>query len=255
MQGVVKTFLPEKQYGFIKGDDRKDYFFHINDLQLRSDADRIGEGVVLTFDQKATPKGYSAIKIALPDQKVAVKFAVPDETYFSKRGSYKGWETVDSADWTVHGSSRHSPDEARSQMLNHARLIGANAVIYAEYYKTTGSEPGTGRGTHYYTIHNFRARPVNIGKRSVSGVSTEALTGINARATEMKSFLLNKTKNSSEKTMAIWLVALLVSVLSALGAAQGSVGIGGYVMAGVVLLLTFMFNHSTDYDWWLEKHS
>ena len=27
MQGEIKTYLPDKHYGFIKGDDSKDYFF------------------------------------------------------------------------------------------------------------------------------------------------------------------------------------------------------------------------------------
>ena len=28
MKGTITTYLPEKLYGFIKGDDGKDYFFH-----------------------------------------------------------------------------------------------------------------------------------------------------------------------------------------------------------------------------------
>ena len=28
MKGTISTYLPEKQYGFIKGEDGKDYFFH-----------------------------------------------------------------------------------------------------------------------------------------------------------------------------------------------------------------------------------
>lgn len=29
MQGKIKTFSADKGFGFIKGDDEKDYFFHI----------------------------------------------------------------------------------------------------------------------------------------------------------------------------------------------------------------------------------
>lgn len=69
MRGIVKTYLPEKQYGFIKGDDGKDYFFHYSSFVNKNDVDKVYEDLYLDFEQKATPRGYSAVKIKLLDPK------------------------------------------------------------------------------------------------------------------------------------------------------------------------------------------
>jgi len=69
----------------------------------------------------------------------------------------------------VYGSSRHSPDEAKEDMIDGAESIGANTLLDTQYYKTTGSERGTGQGTHYYTIHNFKGRAANIARKSPNG--------------------------------------------------------------------------------------
>jgi len=63
MQGVVKTFLPEKKYGFIRGDDGKDYFFHTKSFVSAKDVKNICEASRVKFDQAATPKGYQAKKM------------------------------------------------------------------------------------------------------------------------------------------------------------------------------------------------
>jgi len=255
MTGIVKTYLQEKQYGFIKGDDGKDYFFHTKNIQHRSDVDRIGEGVALSFEQKATPKGYSAVKVALLDPDTAIKYAVPQEVFFSKSSAVKGWETLEAAGWDVCGSTRESPDAAKRMMLRHAGLLGANAVVDAEYFKTTGSEPGTGKGTHYYTIHNFRGRLANIGRRSLSGVTKDELLGIDSRAEQMKAGLIEDTKASHEKYVSVWVVMLCIAVIAGLIAWQGTgeVRLAGMAVAAASLVLTLLFNGWTDYAWWLEK--
>jgi cold shock CspA family protein len=63
--GVIKTYLPEKKYGFIKGDDGKDYFFHQNAFKDKKQIAMISEEAYVSFDQKATPKGYRAVDITL----------------------------------------------------------------------------------------------------------------------------------------------------------------------------------------------
>ncbi len=168
MTGILKSYSNEKEYGFIKGNDNNDYFFHIKSLKNRQDISSLCTGVTLSFDQKVTPKGYSAINIVV-DNKISIGYSIPDTVYTSKSGEVKGWEIVETSKWVIHGSSRLSPDDAKNMMLIRANKIGANCVIYMDYYKTTGSELGTGKGTYYYSIHNFRGRAVNIGVTTVNG--------------------------------------------------------------------------------------
>ena len=60
MKGTVKFFNTEKEFGFITGEDGKDYFVHKKDLQA---------GVILskddavTFDTEKGDKGIKAAKV------------------------------------------------------------------------------------------------------------------------------------------------------------------------------------------------
>jgi len=61
MKGTVKFFSNEKEYGFITGEDGKDYFVHKSDL---------GEGMNLdkddsvTFETEKSDRGMKAVKVA-----------------------------------------------------------------------------------------------------------------------------------------------------------------------------------------------
>lgn len=244
---MIKTYLDEKNYGFIKGDDNKDYFFHKSNID-KHDVNKICEGALVTFDQKATPKGYSAVKISISSGS-NMKYMIPDEIYTSKSDRINGWEIIDISNWLVHGSSRNSPDEAKRSMLHGIDLVNANAALYMEYYKTTGSEAGTGNGTHYYTIHNFRGRPANIGKRSLTGnFSKNDLVRINENAKKLKSELIMKTNAAKNKRLIFWLVLLSIIGLTWLINKDIAVPVSiGLIVVG------FFLSHATDYDSWLEE--
>jgi CspA family cold shock protein len=54
-QGIVKTFFPEKGFGFIKPDDgRDDVFFHVNQVQ-NSASPRVDQRV--SFDLRESDNG------------------------------------------------------------------------------------------------------------------------------------------------------------------------------------------------------
>lgn len=245
MKGTIRTYLPEKQYGFIKGDDGKDYFFHESEFQDKSHIGNLCEEAFVCFEQKATPKGYKAKNCALINPSEVHAFAVPDEFITSRSDSVKGWDVIEHGRWIVHGTSRDSPDAARRDVVDNAKRIGANALISLEYYKTTGSEAGTGRGTHHYTIHNFRGRAVTLGKRnSKGGYSKDDLLGLNERAGYLKGTLTAQTDASKRKRNIVWM-AILIFSLFALGTAP--------VLIIVLLIVGFIFGRSTNYDWWLES--
>ena len=66
MKGTVKKFDKEKGYGFITGEDQKDYFFHYS--QLVMDGFKTAEvGQKVSFDEAATDKGLRANNIHFED--------------------------------------------------------------------------------------------------------------------------------------------------------------------------------------------
>jgi len=247
LTGIIKTYLEDKNYGFIKGDNGKDYFFHKSNIN-KADFNKIFDGALVSFDEKATPKGYNAIKISINSPSSA-KYNTPDTVYTSKHNTIKGWENVDVSNWVVHGSSRNSPDEAKMDMIEGAKLLDANALLNVQYYKTTGSEPGTGTGTYYYTIHNFKGQVANIGKKSLTGeFSKDELTGINERAKALKKHLVEKTNSAKIKRLIFWLILFIIIGITWFTHKDIAI----FVSAGV-LFLGFILSHATNYDSWLEE--
>ncbi|MCG3687031.1 cold shock domain-containing protein [Aliarcobacter butzleri] len=213
MIGTVTSYLADKNYGFIKGEDGKDYFFHDSSLKDKKDINKLCEDLILEFDQKATPKGYSAINISLLDNDITLKYNVPDIILISKKDEIRGWEVIEESDWLITGTSRESPDSAKEDLKDKANVIGANAIFYTNYYKTTGSEAGTGRGTHHFTIHNYVGRAVNIGKKSPNGkYSVQDLTFISKHASELKDYYENKNKKARMYRIIFWLIVILIFI-------------------------------------------
>ena len=248
MTGVIKTYLPDKNYGFIKGDDNKDYFFHNSSIN-KNDLHKICDGALVTFEQKATPKGYSATKILINSDS-NIKYKIPDDIYTSKNNYIKGWENVFISNWIVHSSSRKSPDEAKREIIESAKLVGANSILNLEYYKTTGSEPGTGYGTYYFTIHNFKGQLVNIGKKSLNGeYSKEDLSKIDTYAQELKEKLKEKTEEARVKRIYFWIFIICSIAVSWIVTNN----ILASIISLVLLMLGYILSHATDYDSWLEE--
>jgi len=60
MKGKVKFFNRTKEFGFITGDDGKDYFVHITGLVGISS---LNENDVVEFDTEQGEKGLKAVKV------------------------------------------------------------------------------------------------------------------------------------------------------------------------------------------------
>lgn len=144
MNGAITSFLPGKGYGFIHGDDGQDYFFHVRDLVGGSAAASLHDGMRLRFDPIPTAKGYRAKSVR------ALEYADGQEN--------AAQQMLERSDWLVQGSSRLSPQAAWQDALEHAKQLGADDLVEQEYFKTTGSEPGTGQGVHHFTVHHWRGR-------------------------------------------------------------------------------------------------
>lgn len=67
MKGSVKWFSDEKGYGFIAGDDGRDYFAHFSGI-LQDGFKSLAEGQRVSFDLEDTEKGPKAINITVLEE-------------------------------------------------------------------------------------------------------------------------------------------------------------------------------------------
>lgn len=122
--GVVTSFLSDKGYGFIKGDDGNDYHFKRRDV--------LGELPPLTaarvaFDAQATARGYSAVKVIVRGQALTM-WADPESFVVSEQDGIPGLDILyvySSPCWTT--ATLH--DQARQQLVDIAKTYGANGVL------------------------------------------------------------------------------------------------------------------------------
>lgn len=250
MEGIVNSFLPSKGYGFLRGDDGRDYFVHHSDIVGEH---AVIEGQRVAFEESATPKGYRARRVCPVKLAGATGYVLPDDVLTTRHTTIKGWEVLVESRWVVGGSSRESPDAAMRTLQERARRIGATAVLEVEYSKTRGAESGSGHGTHYFTIHHFDGRPVVVGKPSVHGNHRmDALVGLDERAARLKQELAARTRLS--RIIATLVAACIFVALGPMGLlASGTptlVGLFVFVFATILSIVLWTLI-AKDHDSWL----
>jgi len=62
--GTVKKVVSDRGFGFITGEDGKDYFFHRDNLVPPLSFDRLDGGELVTYEVEAGPKGPRATQVA-----------------------------------------------------------------------------------------------------------------------------------------------------------------------------------------------
>jgi CspA family cold shock protein len=58
--GTIKKVVSDRGFGFISGEDAKEYFFHRDGLDRSLDFDRLVGGERVQFDVEQSPKGARA---------------------------------------------------------------------------------------------------------------------------------------------------------------------------------------------------
>ena len=61
--GTVKRVISDRGFGFIAGEDGKEYFFHRDGLAPSMDFDSLVGGESVTFETEQNPKGPRAVRV------------------------------------------------------------------------------------------------------------------------------------------------------------------------------------------------
>ena len=61
--GTIKKVIADRGFGFITGEDGKDYFFHRDGLAASLDFDRVSGGEAVEFDLQSSQRGPRAVNV------------------------------------------------------------------------------------------------------------------------------------------------------------------------------------------------
>jgi CspA family cold shock protein len=64
--GTIKRVVSDRGFGFIAGEDEKEYFFHRDGLESSLDFDRLVGGETVEFEPEQSPKGPRAKQVRKP---------------------------------------------------------------------------------------------------------------------------------------------------------------------------------------------
>lgn len=129
-EGSIVSYVPEKGYGFIKGNDGNSYHFKKADLQAGEDAP--GAGSQVQFEAVATDRGFSAVQvksIAAPLE----MWATPQNFLVTEHSTFSDAEIVFTYDIPCFAMAELH-DEARQRLIDVAVSFGATGLIHLRSY-------------------------------------------------------------------------------------------------------------------------
>ncbi|WP_165311115.1 cold-shock protein [Vibrio ziniensis] len=176
MKGKLVSYVHDKKYGFVKGEDGESYFFHASSLIDKTNESKLVKGVIVEFDPVPTPKGLSAKRASIPD----VLFSLNLVDFFITKSSKPKYGDV------VHQSTIATKffkdlDEAKAHLKDLAEKVGANAVLNLKHEKDTFSN-----GNYKYTVHAFTADLAIVTEKvpcTFEGEARNSLDWIKSRRT------------------------------------------------------------------------
>ncbi|MDR3163252.1 MAG: cold shock domain-containing protein [Helicobacteraceae bacterium] len=257
MKGVIKSYLPSKEYGYIMGDDGKNYFFRAR--SVRTDPQMIADGYPVHFEEKANPNGYEALNVfcEILANISAIMYEVPERFHIYRDWVKDGMEVLEESSWEVCGSttiSGESPEDAKDDMIARAKQLGANAIVHSRYNKGVGRE-----GSYRFRTHHFVGVPVVVAKRTHSGQYTkeQLVPIIDIQAELYKQEARRKNKRSLLLRLLIYALLIPCTVLG-LAALYKQLIITKFI---VITCSLFLINLAifawllpkTDHGWWLQK--
>jgi cold shock CspA family protein len=163
MKGYICKYLDEKGFGFVMGDDGKEYFFHISQIINK----QIEVGHAVDFNPAFNKKGYNAQDITVggelekiyknPSEFIAQKSKINDSKY--KIFSLVNFTTKD-----------RDPNVARQKLINKAISLGLNSALDIQTTRHTESQ-----GNYQYTVHELSSGLCLVKEISFTTDKNEAL--------------------------------------------------------------------------------
>ena len=141
------SYVPTKKYGFIKGDDGENYFFHLSKLSANHTENELSRGTYVQFDVMPTSKGLAAIKVSIKSS-YKVKEMIP--FIMTRQSSPKHGDVIRQANVQTHFFD--SPDKARSHLKALTGAIGGNAILNVRQIKDVFS-----KGNYKYSVYSYSA--------------------------------------------------------------------------------------------------
>jgi cold shock CspA family protein/uncharacterized protein YbjQ (UPF0145 family) len=159
MRGHVRSYDQARRFGFIRGQDGHDYFFHIDDIH-GPQTPALNQAV--TFEPRAAPKGPRAGNVVLGavPQRVLVN---PDRFIMTREDSVRGYQTVAVRATGIWAES-NDPNRAKDDLADLAKQWGANAVVNLQLEKYSKQDGPC--SNYYYTMHRFYGDAVVVQRPS-----------------------------------------------------------------------------------------
>lgn len=97
-QGIVTSFMPDKGYGFIRGEDGRDYFVHASAI---AHGEVIFDRQKVAFTGEPTPKGYRAVDVVPGARPPTLGHAYeePRDFIMTHEPKIRGYETLFTFGW------------------------------------------------------------------------------------------------------------------------------------------------------------
>lgn len=140
------SYLANKKYGFITGEDGESYFLHLSGLLNRSDEFKLVKNVVVEFDPIPTAKGLEAKKVRIP----TVYFKKQEIKFFTSKSKDPRHGVVEKRH-TISTRFIKDFNEARKYIETLAKETGCNAILDLSFEKETFSDDN-----YKYTVHAFK---------------------------------------------------------------------------------------------------
>ena len=204
-RGFISRYFEDKSFGFIKDKSDNHIFFHKSSI-TNFNGSIPKEGMLVSFATVNTSKGPNALNVSLLKNEEPM-YDVSEELFVIRKGRFlpRGTEIIDTYPWIIHAVCR-DPNDHEAIFKSRLNKLGANAVLNVVLSKETRSESGTGRGTHYYTMHNFYGVVARVGTRSLNGQKLSDLPDLNPVIEGKHSSLVSLKRTMIALTIVISLV-------------------------------------------------
>lgn len=154
MKGIILRYIGEKGFGFIKGEDGREYFFHKSSLGGRFTP---AAGNLITFDVTKGKKGLAATNVGFigNGSPPSPEFEYPRKMMYSNDSVFPGGFQVIREVCTLWAKAK-GYRAARNELLNLANKQGANAVVITSEEVTQHEETTLGGWLSIFALFSGR---------------------------------------------------------------------------------------------------